>query len=217
MDKKEELFLKEIAVTYTEYLGEKLKNENESIPQTGSTDEVDKRVYEAISEDPKGKQTKRNKIVAIWTPIAAAVLLMVGLYFYQGLQKLFQGQYQEQQKDQAYQEIQEETSQILEYEMISLSAQLPSNISISDSRLDNEMTIYYLKDSYQDDVVMQLTYKKEELSTEGMTEIIVNNQSAYAVSENEYHKLVFECNGIIYELTCKYDLNTLLSVSEKIL
>jgi len=103
-------------------------------------------------------------------------------------------------------------------ELILLSFELPDNLTVDSVGLDNGMSVYYLSDSGLDPVVMQLRYAgADDFRADGLTEIEIAGKTVYGRSEDAYHLLTFESGGIVYTLTCAYDINTLVPLCEKIL
>lgn len=105
------------------------------------------------------------------------------------------------------------------YEVIALSANLSNNFSIESYEQDVSKTVYYIDDTYSDDVV--LTLEKIEhakaLETDELSELIINGHLAYGYYGPDYSIVTFEADGIVYSMTCKHDINTLVSLSESIL
>lgn len=99
---------------------------------------------------------------------------------------------------------------------IAFTASLPANLSISDTRQDRGQTIYYLKDTRGDDVVMALE-RAELPDTQGMQVRRINGTAVYTEETADYAVLIFRRGGVVYTLTCRYELNTLLTAAEKIL
>lgn len=212
MDKNRDSVFKEMARIYVENLGEELQREYEDVHIELDTAVLDKKVCEGVSRVKKrAKRSAIQKYVKIGIPLAASVLLVFAITRWD---------YTRIASDQPTME-RSDTSQdneSVQGEFIPISYPLPSNLSVVNQELDNGMTVYQLEDTYNDDVVMQLAYVESiDYDVEGMQEIIVNGESVYAVLENEYQKITFEKDGIVYILTCKYDINTLLPICENIL
>ena len=100
--------------------------------------------------------------------------------------------------------------------LIPLAFALPDNLSVTDAEVDNGLSVYYLADEYQDDVVMTLA-EERGVVPEGAVKLSVSGQTVYAVSTADYQLLAFEADGLAYALTCQYDINTLLRLSASIL
>ena len=109
------------------------------------------------------------------------------------------------------------TAESAAYEIIPLAFSLPKNLSVADVDQDRARTIYYLEDEWQDDVVLVLVEADEAIRPEGARPLTINGETAYSLSRDGYQQLVFAENGIAYELTCRYDINTLIALSKNIL
>lgn len=105
------------------------------------------------------------------------------------------------------------------YEVLRLSANLGSNFSIESYEQDISKTIYYIGDAYSDDVVLTLekTGHAKAIETVELSKIIINGHETYGYYGPDYSIVTFETDGIVYSMTCKYDINTLISLSEAIL
>jgi hypothetical protein len=77
-------------------------------------------------------------------------------------------------------------------------------------------TIYYLDNTRLDDAVVTLEYA-ELPDISGLTVYEINGQPAYGKYSPDYSALIFTKDGILYELTSKYDINTLMELGEAIL
>lgn len=100
--------------------------------------------------------------------------------------------------------------------IIPLSFSLPENLSVADTELDNGQSVYYLSDRYEDNVVMTLE-KTDFEPGEGLTAIRINGSAAYTRATADYQLLTFCKDGVLYTLTCRYELGTLLNLGEQIL
>ena len=100
--------------------------------------------------------------------------------------------------------------------LIPLAFTLPDNLSVTGAELDNGLSVYYLADEYRDDVVMTIV-EQPGIVPEGAVQLNVSGETVYAVSTANYQLLAFETGGLAYALTCEYDINTLLRLSESIL
>ena len=100
--------------------------------------------------------------------------------------------------------------------IIPLSFSLPENLSVADTELDNGQSVYYLSDRYEDNVVMTLE-KTDFEPGEGLTAIRINGSAAYTRATADYQLLTFRKDGVLYTLTCRYELGTLLKLGEQIL
>ncbi len=102
------------------------------------------------------------------------------------------------------------------YEIIPLAFELAPNFSVDAVLQDREKTVYKLGDTREDDVVLTLEYAGAP-ETEGLSEIEINTAKAYGKYGADYSVLTFEKEGVLYTMTCKYDLNTLIGLGKDIL
>ena len=97
--------------------------------------------------------------------------------------------------------------------VIPLSAPLPSGFTKSGFEMDNGKSVYYVEDVYRDNVV--ITLEKAALpNTSGLTAIKLGDTVAYGTQTDSYSLLTFQRGAVVYELTCRYDINTLLQLGE---
>jgi hypothetical protein len=102
-------------------------------------------------------------------------------------------------------------------ELLALSFTLPENLSVARAEADNGQSVYHLTDARRDDVVMTLEAAYGGFSEDGLRAIPVGGSVAYARSGGDYSLLTFEKDGVRYVLTCRYELDTLVSLGEQIL
>ena len=210
MGNQEEQIYKKIADLYVDAMGSKLKEEYLALHIQMNTASMDQKVFVGIEKTNKKESRKKViKFTKVFVPLAASFLLVISALFFLNLNKSFAPA-----EEAPAAEVAEES----EAEFIPLSHPLPSNLSVIDSKLDNGMTIYRLRDIYEDDVVMELIQESEgEFNTEDMMQIEVNGKIVYGRTTDTYNKLIFIDDGIIYTLTCRYDINTLIAISKNIL
>ena len=105
------------------------------------------------------------------------------------------------------------------YEVLPLSFNLPDQFAVSSVDQDVEKTIYSLKDSKLDDVVMTLERSGDISPYDTLFELPIGGHIAFGSSGNGYSLLAFreEESDILYVLSCKHDINTLLVLSKEIL
>ncbi len=101
--------------------------------------------------------------------------------------------------------------------VIPLNATLPPNFTISATGQDEGRTIYYIDNTEKDNVVLTMQYANELPDTSALKEVPINGQVAYGGYNPDYATLVFIKDGVLYELTSQYDINTLISLGESIL
>lgn len=200
-----------IASRYEQEMGEQLLRERGLLEQ--QTPQADtRRLDELVRRGTKGKKSVK---IARWSAVIAACVLIAVLVplWYPLLGDLQQSDATGAASNAAGESRAEETE-----ELIPLSFTLPDRFTLDRTELDNGLSVYYLGDSGQDPVVMQLRRTGEEgLQTEGLTEIEIAGRPVYGRSDAAYHLLTFETDGLIYTLTCAFDINTLVPLCERIL
>ena len=203
-----DMIFKEMAKVYVTTLGENTKCEQPFVPVNLDTSGLDKKVFEKVQKEKRVTKIRAlQKYVKILVPVAASFILILAWIATQNIEKTA--------TEYPASDVVMEMAAV---EMIELTASLPANLSVVNQKVDQGTTIYYLEDLYRDDVVMQMNYGElAEQDTEAMKKIEVNGKIIYGQDTRTYKKLVFEENGIVYVLTCRYDINTLLPICEKIL
>lgn len=232
--KREELY-RQLASRYVETDGQKLKEELAELEQQGVsyvTPRLDKRVRELT-----GARSRKTILRAVALIAACFVLVLIIPRVLDradsGLAAPQSAETAEMEEDVAEDEAVEEeatdeadiaTDSVEEaapemaaaaYEVIPLAFALPQNFEVASVEQDNAQSIYFLRDLWQDDVVMTLEYTGEPLEVEGLTQLELAYGTAWAESNQDYSLLVFEAGGLRYTLTCRYDLNTLLPLAER--
>ena len=100
---------------------------------------------------------------------------------------------------------------------IPLSFAVPVGFTKSGFEQDNEKSVYYFDDTMKDNVVLTMEKSGRAPDPAGMTRLSINGSAAYAVSGEGYSLLTFNKGGVLYELTCQYDINTLTRFGNEIL
>ena len=105
------------------------------------------------------------------------------------------------------------------YEILPLSFKIPAQFQMASVEQDGEKTIYCLDDSMLDDVIITLERSGDISRYDTLTELPIGGYSAFGSSGNGYNLMAFidEDSDILYVLTCKYDINTLVLLGESIL
>ncbi len=101
--------------------------------------------------------------------------------------------------------------------LIPLSFTLPERMTVASAELDNGESVYHLEDAARDDVVLKLRREPEAESFEGLSPFELDGITAYSVSTPDYKLVAFNKDGVRYELSCRYELSTLVELSEKII
>lgn len=104
-------------------------------------------------------------------------------------------------------------------ELIPLAFSLPENMTVKATMVDQGQSVYLLAERGQDDVVLIMEKWDDQAEAADITEMIVveiNGHQVYVRSEAAYQQLICYQGDLVYRLTCRYDINTLLPVAEKI-
>ena len=97
-----------------------------------------------------------------------------------------------------------------DFEVIPLSAPLPQGFTQTGFDQDHGKSIYFVEDWYLDDAVITLEKADAPLDTTGLVEIDIGGVVAYGAQEDAYCLLTFIHGDILYTLTSKHDINTLI-------
>ena len=244
MNKNDEL-LRHIAGIYAERYGEELKDEYEKLMQDGTSypsSHMQRRVRSATTQ----KKYIRYLSAVAGLAACIAIILLVQ-YIPQVNQKETDAMPQNspahdtsiqntQHHDAPIQDMHsdaasapgapsndssvQETSTLpadQDYEIIPLSF-IPSNrFTQTDFTQDREKSVYSFEDSFGDDVVMTLERAANVPNADRMTRLDIGGAVMYAEAEEGYCLLSFVQDGILHELTCRYDVNTLARFADAII
>jgi len=212
MRSNDELF-REIAEKYAQQYGQLLHDElHELERQPGelpSTDGMARRVRRKIAAE------KRKPYLRIATVCAAcfAVVLLLPLALRTGVSFPDSATSTPPAHSDAA-ELPAQPQQ--DFAVIPLTAPLPSGFNETGFEQDNGKSVYYIENVYRDNVV--LTLEKGALpDTGGLTAITLGDTVIYGTQTGSYSLLTFQSGEVVYELTCRYDINTLLKLSEAFL
>ena len=103
------------------------------------------------------------------------------------------------------------------FEVIPLSAPLPDGFTQTGFEQDYEKSIYFIEDVKLDNVVITLEKAQALPDTSGLVKIDFGGPIAYARQTDGYSLLTFIRDGVLYTLTCRYDVNTLTRLGSAIL
>jgi len=211
-----------IASQYVELCGEKLLREADEIPSL-STPGLDKKV----SLRMKMGKLRRN-LAGLGTLVATLLLLLLlprMLQIFSGNEFMAEPSSGVMEESSAggimtpsLSPVEEEGGNQVEIEALPLNVTLPHNFDVVEVEVDQGQTIYHLAETSMDHVVLTLreTDEKPEVE-EGLQEIVINDKTVYGSDRGDYRILLFEKEGILYEMTCKHDINTLIQLSSSIL
>lgn len=102
------------------------------------------------------------------------------------------------------------------FDIIPLAAELPAGFRQSGFRQDEAKSIYYIEDALLDDVVISLEKSALPPETDGLVEISLGRDApaAYGTQTDGYSLLVFSRDDVVYTMTCRYDINTLIRLGK---
>ncbi len=216
----EDELLRQMARQYAEQYGSRLRRENVSLRQTRlQTPRMD---WTAQELHRRRRSTRRG---VGWSLAAALVVFLLSYALLQSRvgDSLFDpsdnapttadASHSPNHSDGSF------GSQVPEGEPIPLSFTLPSSFSVSDVEVDRGETIYSLDDNKDDDVVLKLSYSADSNPlpmVAGLTTFHMGDKTCYGLSTPDFKMLWIEKDGILYEMSCRYDYSTLLTLGERI-
>ena len=105
------------------------------------------------------------------------------------------------------------------YEALPLSFQIPARFTVASVDQDVGITIYHLRDDNLDDVVITLERSGDISKYNDLLEIPVGAGHAFASGGSGYNLLAImdEGSDILYTLTCRHDVNTLVLLGGSII
>jgi len=202
---------KRIADEYLQEYGAQLRRELEEIEQRQNTPAVsslDHRVLRRTGAIKRIQYTKYTGLIAACLVVALLTPLIFRLYV--------------SQPDTVGPGMQSPAPTIPRsetYEILPLSFDIPSQFNMASVKQDAEKTIYHLNDDMLDDVVIMLEQSGDISRYNTLTELSISGHNVFGSSSDGYNLLAFidEDSDILYVLTCKYDINTLVLLGRSIL
>ena len=203
MRSNDKLF-REIAEKYTQQYGQSLRDELRELEQQPdalpSTDRLEMRVRSQIAA------TRRKPYLRSIAAVAACFALVILLPL------AFRSEAPLPDSMSSSPPAHSDAAPSQNFSPIPLSAPLPVGFSEAGFEQDNGKSVYYIENIYMDNVV--LTLEKAVLpDTSGLTAITLGDTVAYGTQTDSYSLLTFQSGEIVYEFTCRYDINTLLELS----
>jgi len=196
--KEQEKFFKEIANQYVETEGANLKREDSSPFVTNP--QLDARIRGNIY---KKKSLKYFAVIGI-----AAACILTFLALAQTF-SVFKGMFPSSTAD-----ISDSTPNEQNPDLIPLSNELPKYFTIMDSKVDNGKSIYTIESFDTDYIILTLEKNADEINTDGLTKMEINNYTTYAKATQEYKYITFINEDVRYTLTCRYDMYNLIDLVE---
>ena len=99
--------------------------------------------------------------------------------------------------------------QVSGFEVIPLSFVPSDGFTQKEFIQDREKSVYSFEDSFGDDVVMTLEYAARVPDANSMARLNIEGTIMYAQAVEGYNLLTFVSDGVLHEMTCRYDINTL--------
>ena len=205
----EKLF-KQIAQRYAEHEGEELEQQRRVL-------EKDNVQYDFSALDRRAKSIRHASRPSFhhWGLVAAGLMLVILIPLFFALGNSVESPISPQSS------VEEAPSESLpaqpEPKPIPLSFALPDNLTIANVEEDRGKSIYYLRDRNMDDVILTLEYIDHPPSHEDLQRININNSTAYVRYLPDYSLMTLDKDGVRYEMTCRYDVNTLMELGAKII
>lgn len=101
--------------------------------------------------------------------------------------------------------------------LIPISFELPSNLYVSSSKVDQGESVYRLSNIYNDEIVLIMKEGQLDDAYREYHEETIDGYTVYGYSQAGCQLLAFEKDGITYVITCRYDMGTLIDLTQHIL
>lgn len=202
---------KQIAKEYIQDYGKKLICEDSQLkasPQHTVTPSLDRKVFTHI------KRAKRSRNARTITLTAACIVFMLVTPL---LLRILRDDTGFEKPPASAAEISDSEGVVPDSEPIPISFIMPERFSVEDCKLDNGKTVYHLADKDLDDIIMTMEYNGEVTRDDSLKNFTINGYPAYGKLESGYRLLAFEKDDITYTMTCRYDFDTLLALSQHVL
>lgn len=204
----------ELARRYTKAYGESLMAENRELrSRKVNLPKADQAVKCLLIQS-------RRRMFYLIGGLAAACLVLVAVWpVKNGLEKIGTQMIAEETQSSSGPQNQPGLSGQTSGELIPLAFSLPENLTVKESLVDQGQSVYLLADRLQDDVVLiveRLDSQAEAADTNEMIVVEINGHQVYVRGDAAYQQLICYQGDLVYGLTCRYDINTLLPVAEKI-
>lgn len=201
--------LREAALRYAEEYGKQLKQENASLQNTEySTPRLDAKVKKLTT------RKLRFTLGAVGS-LAAALLIFAVLTIPNRINESSSPSADKNPSD-SYAPI-EAPADSYAPAVLPLNFTLPKNYEIIGSEQDYGKSVYYLGGGESVTLTMETPKTPTDYSALKAIRLPVSNADVKCVSNGDYNLIAFELDGIEYELSCKYEINTLIELAESIL
>ena len=188
---------RDIASTYLEAQGQDLLRQLRDDRDQGDTTRLDSMINERI----KARKRRRLNMISGLAAACVALCVLTGMFYtlHNNSIDITSAKY------------------TTELSAPKLSAALPERLSVSNAQQDTGQSIYMLTDQYGDDVVLTMEYSDQQIDTYGLAAVDMYGHKVYFKGRDGYNMALFERDGVRYTMTCRYEMNTLLALSDKIL
>ena len=226
-----------IADEYMQAYGAQLRSELDSLEQSAATritPVLDRRIQREIDAHKRARLTRYTAAIAAC--LVFAVLAPFLLRTYAGgnsapsqsasssadpttSQSTTSGQGASSSTDVGTQAGTSSTAPPPAYEILALTFDLPPRFTVASLDQDFAKTVYLLSDRLLDDVTLTMERAGDLTQFSDLAPLSIDGHSAYGSSGDGYSLLAFmdEDSDILYVLTCKHDINTLLHLAKSIL
>jgi len=98
-----------------------------------------------------------------------------------------------------------------EESVVPLTIDIKPAYSVVSTVYDSGRTIYFITNTRQDNIVLSLRRGGvSDAETADLTPVSVGGTTVYLAYDADYSAMVYEKDGIVHELTCRFDVNTLI-------
>jgi hypothetical protein len=200
----DDMIFREIADIYEKRYGSELITEAEKLNEQGAS-ESEMRLKQRLFEQIRAQEAKRKRRIYMSVIVAAAACIIL---FISVPNMLDYG------SESAVSAPVASLGDPVSYEVIPLSADLPYGFVQAGFEQDREKSVYYIEDIYSDDVVLTIEESEETIDDSRLTYVSLGDTDAYGTTTGSYSLLTFKRDSVLYTMTCRYDINTLVRLGK---
>lgn len=238
--KDNDAIFKEIAKTYVDNLGEKVKLENETQHITLDTKMLDEKLEEKLKAEKlkveeKVSVQKIKKFTKVFMPIAACLVIVCIWAVNQGTIKsvMNESEAPAMEAELEVAEAEEPAANLPEEELTTEEPvdeepavgeqiiplpTLPENLNVISQEVVDGTSIYHLVDEQGNDITIEMKYDQiENQEISDMQEEQINGHTIYKKDAELQKRITFEREGIVYILVNDSDIDILSAVCEHII
>lgn len=194
-----ERLYRDMAASYSESCGARLKRELAELEASGSG-----LATEAFERRLRGRLRARRRRTAVWISVAAACVILLVLL------PALPGRLRVSAPPHA---LLDEPGQ---YDVIPLGFSLPEGFAVTEVEQDREKTVYYLSVPLSEGIVMTLERASGPIPAEGLVRVPLDGKQAYGLETGDYGILLVQDDGILYTMTCRRGMDRLLELGGSI-